>query len=115
MHAFANGIIHSIPYTVNQRDVKVVEGSVVITMVMVMVSGNYHEPEEPYGVILASAKAEITEGRNSPCFWRHFFMPSRHSSFYTAQWYSSIVKLYLNTLPSSPMDVFHEGRHTNYI
>jgi hypothetical protein len=26
-----------------------------------------------------------------------------------------VVKLYLNTLPSSPMDVFHEGRHTNYI
>jgi hypothetical protein len=24
-----------------------------------LVSGNYHEPEEPYGVILASAKAEI--------------------------------------------------------
>ena len=26
-----------------------------------------------------------------------------------------VVKLYLNTLPSSPMDDFHEGRHTNYI
>jgi hypothetical protein len=28
---------------------------------------------------------------------------------------SSSSKLYLNTLPSSPMDDFHEGRLTNYI
>jgi hypothetical protein len=33
--------------------VKVVAGSK-----LSLVSDNYHEPEEPYGVILASAKAE---------------------------------------------------------
>ena len=38
----------------NQGGVKVVAGSK-----LSLVSGNYHEPEEPYGVILASAKAEI--------------------------------------------------------
>jgi hypothetical protein len=37
-----------------QGGVKVVAGSK-----LSLVSGNYHEPEEPYGVILASAKAEI--------------------------------------------------------
>ena len=38
----------------NQRGEKVVAGSK-----LSLVSGNYHEPEEPYAVILASAKAEI--------------------------------------------------------
>ena len=34
--------------------------------------------------------------------------------WYGMVWYS-IVKLYLTTLPSSPVDGFHEGRHTDYI
>jgi hypothetical protein len=38
----------------NQGGVKVVAGSK-----LSLVSGNYHETEGPYGVILASAKAEI--------------------------------------------------------
>jgi hypothetical protein len=34
-------------------------GKIVAGSELSLVSGNYHEPEEPYGVILASAKAEI--------------------------------------------------------